>query len=110
MSRVDVISGIERRRRWSAEQKQAIVAASFEVGACVSEVARRYDVHPNQIYRWRRVFCGRDVGFAEVVVVPSEAGSAAMVEIEVAGKMRIGIPPTTPPMLAAAIVRALDGR
>jgi transposase len=41
MARVEVISGIERRRRWSEEQKRAIVAESFAPGAVVSEVARR---------------------------------------------------------------------
>ena len=53
MSRVEVMSGPERRRRWSAEQKRAIVAEAFASGASVSEVARRMDVVPGQIYRWR---------------------------------------------------------
>ena len=113
MSRVEVISGIERRRRWSSDEKQAIVAASFAVGACVTDVARRYDVHPNQIYRWRQALSAREIGFAELVVVPDTSEPAlgpapiAMVELEIAGKVRLRIPPTTPPTLAAAIVKAL---
>jgi Transposase len=41
MARVEVFTGPERRRRWSDEQKRAIVTASFAPGAVVSEVAPR---------------------------------------------------------------------
>src|SRR5882724_3998746 len=54
MSRIEVLSGPERRRRWNAEQKRSIVAEAFAPGASVCEVARRRDVVPGQIYRWRR--------------------------------------------------------
>ena len=46
MSRIEVLSGPERRRRWSAEQKQSIVAEAFAPGASVCEVARRVDLVP----------------------------------------------------------------
>ena len=39
MSRVEVLSGPERRRRWSTEQKRSIVAEAFAPGASVREVA-----------------------------------------------------------------------
>jgi transposase len=45
MESVEVPSGPERRRRWGIEQKQAIVAAAFEPGAGVRDVARQADVH-----------------------------------------------------------------
>jgi len=41
MARFEVISGPERRRRWSEDQKRALVAAAFAPGAVVAEVARR---------------------------------------------------------------------
>jgi hypothetical protein len=44
MSGVEVLSGPERRRRWSAEQKRSVVAEAFAPGASVCEVARRRDV------------------------------------------------------------------
>jgi hypothetical protein len=47
MASVEVLAGPERRRRWSIEQKQAIVAAAFRPGAVVREVARQADVTPN---------------------------------------------------------------
>lgn len=49
-----MITGPERRRRWSEERKRAIVAGSLASGAVVSEVARRADVGAGQIYRWRK--------------------------------------------------------
>ena len=54
MARVEVITGPERRRRWSDEQKRAIVAESLAPGAVVADVARRAEVGPGQIYRWRQ--------------------------------------------------------
>ena len=44
MSRVEVLSGPERRRRWSADQKRSIVAEAFAPGVSVCAVARRLDV------------------------------------------------------------------
>ena len=41
MSRIEVLSGPERRRRWSAEEKRSIVAEAFAPGASVCAVARR---------------------------------------------------------------------
>ena len=44
MARLEVITSPERRRRWSAEQKRAIVAESLAPGAVVTEIARRADI------------------------------------------------------------------
>jgi transposase len=52
--RAEVLSGPERRRRWTFEQKARIVAESMTPDAVTSEVARRHGVHPNQLYGWRR--------------------------------------------------------
>ncbi|RWE80414.1 MAG: transposase, partial [Mesorhizobium sp.] len=53
-------------------------------------------------------------GFAEVVVAPDEPvavsrppASPAVIELEIAGKVRLRIPLSTPPTLAAAMVKAL---
>jgi transposase-like protein len=53
MASVEVLPGRERRR-WSEEQKRSVVAAAFEPGAVVRDVARQADVTPSLIYRWRR--------------------------------------------------------
>ena len=54
MSQVMVISGVERRRVWTDEQKLALIAAASAPGASVAQVARDADLRPSQIYRWRR--------------------------------------------------------
>ena len=72
--RLDIFTGAGRRRVWTAEQKAAIVAESFEGGAVVSQVARRHSLTQQQLVAWRRQ-AGReaeeeigDLPFAPVVV------------------------------------------
>jgi transposase len=119
MARVEVITGGERRRRWSAEQKQAIVGESLAPGATVREVARRADVCPGQIYRWRQEFRSVADGFAQVLIAPpapapeAKDGAACgkpAIEVEFAGKVRVRIPASVPTDLAAAVVKALARR
>jgi transposase len=52
--RIEVLTGPGRRRRWSAEEKARIVSETLEPGASVSEVARRWQVCPQQVFGWRR--------------------------------------------------------
>ena len=52
--RIELITGASRRRRWSAEEKARIIVESFEPGSCVSEVARRNELSPQQLFAWRR--------------------------------------------------------
>ena len=117
---VEVITGPERRRRWSDEQKRAIVAESFAPGAVVAEVARRADVSSGQIYRWRQEV-GTAAGFSQVLIAPTASfdPSAAdgatpcgepAIEVEFAGKVRVLIPGSIPAGLAAAVVKALSRR
>ncbi len=130
MSRIELITGPERRRQWSEEQKRAIVAETLEPGAVVAEVARRIDVCTDLIYRWRSKIQARgelpcDVrlredpgkGFARVLVAPPErlerppeegAGccAAPAIEIEFAGTARLRFPASIP----MAVVKALAQR
>ncbi len=101
MSRVEVMSGPERRRRWSEDEKRSIVAEAFAPGASVSEIARRVDVVPGQIYRWRRDLGSAAAGFAE---------EAPAVEIDFGTDIRVRIPMATPKELACAVIKALAGR
>jgi transposase len=119
MARVEVITGPERRRRWSDEQKRAIVTASFAPGAVVSEVARRADVSSGQIYRWRQEFRAAAAGFAQVLIAESRTPNPAngatsctepAIEVEFAGRARVRIPGSIPAVLAAAVVKALSRR
>jgi transposase len=114
MSRVEVLSGPERRRRWSAEQKRSIVAEAFAPGASVRDVARRRDVVAGQIYRWRRDLRSGAAGFAEVVVAPApsehSSADALSLTIELGRDIRVGIAATAPTALATAVIKALVTR
>jgi transposase-like protein len=52
---VDIITSVQRRRRWTASEKVRIVEETFEPGMTVSLVARRHGVAPNQLFTWRRL-------------------------------------------------------
>jgi transposase len=54
--RVEVLTGPERRRKWPDEVKIAIVAEALVKGVVVSEVARRHDIAPSQLFGWMRRF------------------------------------------------------
>ena len=72
--RIEVITSVERRRRWSTAEKQQLVAASLEPGASVSAVAREAGIHPGQLYGWRRQLGVRPrIGFAPVRIAPEAA-------------------------------------
>lgn len=54
---VEVITSVERRRRWSREEKERLVAATFEPGSSVSEIARSAGIHVSQLFHWRKGLC-----------------------------------------------------
>jgi transposase-like protein len=56
-TQVEVITSVERRRRWWRGEKERIVAASMEPGAVASAVAREAGIHASQLYRWRQELC-----------------------------------------------------
>jgi transposase len=53
--RVEIITSVQRRRRWAAAEKVRMVEETFEPGMTVSLVARRHGVAPNQLFTWRRL-------------------------------------------------------
>lgn len=114
MGQVHILTGPERRRRWTTEQKRALVGAAFTSGAVVAEVARRADVNPSLIYRWRRDLRAAAADFTEVVMVPAAAPAGApggeAIELVLADGARLRIPAMTAPDLAAAVIRAMAGR
>jgi transposase len=112
---VEVITSVERRRRWSRAEKERIVAAAMEPGAVASEIARAAGIHTSQLFRWRQQLCERaqiPAAFNPVAVTP-ETGSASpparagVIEIELAtgGRMRITGPVEA--RTVAALMKAL---
>jgi transposase len=110
-----LITGVERRRRWSLEERAQILAAIDEPGAVLAEVARRADVCTSLVYKWRREARSGANGpsFAPVIVeqpapmpAPTSAPepSAILVEMKDA-RIRIGA--SAPIALIAATLKAL---
>jgi transposase len=113
MALVQVISGIERRRRWSEDQKREIIEAAFAPGSSVSEVARREDIHNTLIYKWRRELRRATDGFTKVVVKADEAAVCNrqdVIEVALSNGTQLRIPATIPADLAGAVIKALVRR
>jgi len=75
IDRVEVITSVQRRRRWSAEEKAAIVQETYVQGMSVSLVARRHGIAPNHLFTWRRLYASgalSAVGAGEEVVPASD--------------------------------------
>ncbi len=64
--RLEVITGVGGRRRWSETEKARITAEAMMPGAVVSEIARRHGMSPQHLFTWRRA-ASRSVGSASAV-------------------------------------------
>lgn len=53
-ARVEVLTGVERRRSWTVEQKRAIVGESLGPDLTPTEVSRKYGISTGQLYTWRQ--------------------------------------------------------
>jgi transposase len=110
---VEVITSVQRRRRWPRVEKERIVAAALAPGAVASEVARAAGIHTSQLFRWRQELCGpaaRSASFAPVAIVPDPATPAATtstIEIELSGGTRMRITGAADPAIVSALVAAL---
>ncbi len=68
-----VLVRVERRRRWSDEEKLAILKETTQPGVIVAVVARRHGIGTGQLYTWRRqLLKGAMAGFVPVELVRSE--------------------------------------
>ena len=105
---IEVITSVERRRRWSAAEKERLVAASLEAGASVSAVAREAGIQPGQLYGWRRQLLRRSqpaASFAAVRIAAEPAPSGLLtsgrIEMEFANGLRLLITGAVDPGRAA---------
>ena len=112
--RLEVITGVGRRRRWNLEDKARIVAESLDPATTASAVARRYGLHASQLFVWRQQLQRSaaatealgEQGFVPVLV----EGSAA--PVEAVGRMEIALGPAVvrvgADVDAAALRRVLE--
>jgi transposase len=124
---VSVLSGPERRRRWTIAEKLRIVEESLAPAASVVDVARRNDVHPNLLTVWRRqtrtgvlAYESRspsrqddELRFTAVSVAPDQqplvapSGACGAIEIEFAAGARMRITGVVDEATLKAAVAAL---
>src|SRR3546814_9769484 len=114
MSHVTVLSGPERRRRWSDADKLRSVEAAFAPGACVADVARRFDVSTELIYTWRRrAGGGVDApGFVQAVIASAPAAGAqtsCCIVVDLPCGARASIAPSAPAALDRKSTRLNSG-
>jgi len=118
--RIEVLTGPGRRRQWSAAEKARIVAESLEPGRRVAEVARRWQICPQQLFGWRRAArlgavadeaaAGGMPAFVPIIATEvsavAERPKAAPIEIEVAGAL-VRVPPDMDADRLAMVLRAV---
>lgn len=101
MARMEIISGVERRRRWSKEAKLAILAEADQPGVRIADVARRHDIYPAQIRLWRKTLSHFDVSasFLPVHLVNEmslgqmpAAGGAPVIKIQLRNGRSLKVP------------------
>ena len=132
--RIEVITGVARRRRWSVEEKLRIVAESLRAGASVSVVAQRHGLRSNQLFKWRKLAgegvlgsLPADMPFVPVRIIGDEAPPSlralpvpsrssaevssaighSLAEIELANGCRLRVSTDIEPLVLHRLVTAL---
>jgi transposase len=132
--RIELITGTERRRRYTDADKLRLVAEAFRPGAVVIEVARRHQADESLLYRWRRLatqglLTAELPAFMPVQIAPETPSAAAspaeprtsmpearvepmpgVIEIELPRGGRVRITGAADPAMVTAALRALVGR
>lgn len=114
MGQITVMTGPERRRRWSDEERLQILAEAFAPGASVLAVARRHDISTARIYTWRSKLRLPPAltEFAEAVVDDGaqqggqQAGMPVII-IDLGAKGRVNVSAAASPALVSAALKAL---
>ena len=106
---LEILSGVERRRRWSDADKLRIVAEADEAGARVAEVARRHEISRSILWTWRkqaragRLTMSDPPGFLPVVVDAVSAMDTAASEPSAASLQADAPPPPDQRMITITL-------
>ena len=97
---VEIITGRERRRRWSVDDKLRLVAETHEAGALIGAVAARHGVCESLLYTWRRQARDGELAFPEMPdfvpvkmldgAAPTAPGTSARRAVDPAQSVRSG--------------------
>ena len=131
--RVEVLGGLERRRRWSQDDKARIVEETLAPGAKVTEVARRNGVAASVVFTWRRQartvaqieprFAPVQIAAAEAIEETSKllraddsrvrslaAARIGLIEIDLGNRRRIRVDAHVDPEALARVLEVLERR
>lgn len=106
-----MLTGPERRRRWSPAERATILAAAFAPGAVVADVGRQFEVSTSLIYKWRRDRLTATERLSRVVLAEAlrrgDVGSHEPVILVEFDQVRVSIGASAPASLVTATLRAL---
>jgi transposase len=95
--RVEIRTGVGRRRRWTAQEKGRIVAQALNAGGSVAEIAQRHDISPQHLFIWiraakeGRLALPADEGAVFVPMVPVAAEVTKTPKVAASPPIEIGI-------------------
>ena len=114
MAQATLITGVERRRFFSREQKLALMDEAFGVGGSVSRVCRREDICSSLLYRWRQSALAKasrsPVEFQQAILSgpsPELRSEKPALIIELPSGARLMVDASASPSLLAATLKAL---
>jgi len=131
--RVEILGGVERRRRWSHDDKMRIVEETLVPGAKVTEVARRNGVAASVVFTWRRQartiekvgacfapvqIAGTETGGESPQLLPEDdrrvrsaaAARIGLIEIDLGNRRRIRVDAQFDPDALARVLDVLERR
>jgi transposase len=122
---VEIILG-QARRRWSEDEKRALVAETFVEGQTVNGVARRHNISRSMLFGWRKQYCetlgsaappSTPIGLTPVAIAgpepsepPTSPAAMPLIELELGRGIRLRILGAVDPNLAAAVMKAMPRR
>jgi transposase len=114
--RIEVITRPEKRRRWSADEKQAIVAESVMGAASIAAIARKHGIGTGQLYLWRHQFLKPQPAacFAQVAVSPAPdplpvPHAPGLIEIVLPGAVTLRVDAQVDAAALRRVLRTLRG-
>lgn len=120
MSRVQVIAGVQRRRRFTLEEKRQVVAEITRPGASLSAVARRHEIAPSLLYVWKKSLAEKqalapavvakvasETPFVRVISSPTQSIPSEPIRVRVGSEILVEFPLTMGVTQLASFISAL---
>lgn len=86
-SRIEIVSRVSGRRRWTVEQKLAVLRDAFGPEGCVRAACERHDVGSGSIYTWRRQAMSGELAGVRKSIEP------AFAEVQISDQLALPGPP-----------------